>query len=202
MEPKLFSTTHRLSTRERIIQSALSLIAEGGTDQFTSSNLIAHAHISKGALYHHFSSLDDVLMAALHYRSQERLTQAEKNFENFPHLKDFLEAFFQEILPFSASSRFVSMLLFFNQKGVINPSFRQELCRFSKNFTQRMAKIIQYYYPQTIATERLIAMSHSILFTLEGISAHAVMQQNETRFEETWRWLVDVIVRDLAPYQN
>lgn len=198
---KPFTNDNLITTREKIIRSALSLIAEGGTEHFTASNLIAHAHISKGALYHHFASLEEVLMAALHYRSQEPLTRAEQQYQLYPSLNVFLEAFFQEILPLSANSNFVSKLFFFNQKGVMNTAFRESLCNFSQRFTSRMAHIIQHYYPLKIDPERLNGISHTILFTLEGISAHTVIQENEQHFPETWRWLVGAIVRDLVSYR-
>lgn len=50
-----------LSTRERIVESALALFAEQGFDATSVNQIVLGAGVAKGALYHHFASKDDLL---------------------------------------------------------------------------------------------------------------------------------------------
>lgn len=54
-----------LLTRAQILEAAVDIIAESGLTALTAANLIKHAGISKGGLYHHFKQMDDVTLAAL-----------------------------------------------------------------------------------------------------------------------------------------
>lgn len=54
-----------LRTRRRIVATAQSIISDEGVVALTSRNLIERAGLSKGALYHHFDSLDDVVVAVI-----------------------------------------------------------------------------------------------------------------------------------------
>lgn len=48
-------------TRSRIVAAAVSLFAEQGFDATSVNQVVARAGVAKGALYHHFSSKDDLL---------------------------------------------------------------------------------------------------------------------------------------------
>jgi AcrR family transcriptional regulator len=48
-------------TRQRIVQAAVELFAEQGFDATSVNQVVARAGVAKGALYHHFSSKDDLL---------------------------------------------------------------------------------------------------------------------------------------------
>jgi AcrR family transcriptional regulator len=49
------------STRGRIISAAVELFAEQGFDATSVNQVVARAAVAKGALYHHFTSKDDLL---------------------------------------------------------------------------------------------------------------------------------------------
>ena len=48
-------------TRQRIVEAAVALFAEQGFDATSVNQVVARAGVAKGALYHHFSSKDDLL---------------------------------------------------------------------------------------------------------------------------------------------
>lgn len=49
------------STRDRIVAAAVTLFAEQGFDATSVSQVVERAAVAKGALYHYFSSKDDLL---------------------------------------------------------------------------------------------------------------------------------------------
>lgn len=54
----------RLDTRQRIEEAAIAVLAESGLEGFTASRLSAFAQVSKANLYHHFASMDEILVAS------------------------------------------------------------------------------------------------------------------------------------------
>ena len=64
-----------LSTRERILNVALDLFIEKGYDKTSLREIAEQLGFTKAALYYHFSSKGDILMA-LHLRLHEFSTEA------------------------------------------------------------------------------------------------------------------------------
>ncbi|WP_415976109.1 TetR/AcrR family transcriptional regulator [Rhodococcus sp. 077-4] len=51
-------------SKERIVQAAIEMLDEGGTEALTFRTLAAHLSTGPGALYHHVGNRDDLLAAA------------------------------------------------------------------------------------------------------------------------------------------
>jgi AcrR family transcriptional regulator len=54
----------RSSSRQSIVQAATALMSAGGPDALTASALAEAAGVSKATLFHHFESLDDIVLEA------------------------------------------------------------------------------------------------------------------------------------------
>ena len=68
-------------TREKILASALQILGESGHEGLTSQALIEKAGISKGNLYHHFKTLDEVPVAAFEAILEELQSLVDVNFD-------------------------------------------------------------------------------------------------------------------------
>lgn len=198
----MFPELKSLGTREKLLVSALQLISEGGAERFSASALIQRAGMSKGALYHHFESLEQLLLEAVNYRLDERLMQTERRFLEYADAATWLYAYFEEMTAFSSSPAFVNIVLYFNQRGLAHDDIRKHVCRNNEAYLQRMMQYLQHFYPAHIENARLETIASMILFTVEGVSAHGVLQKDSTRFKGTWEWLIQVIIRDLAAYEK
>lgn len=87
-------------TRDRIIQEALKLFQEKGISETSMADLEKAAGVSKGALYFHFSSKEDLALAAL-ARARDLFKQfLEEAFAEGPprkSLRKFLEKIYQKM---------------------------------------------------------------------------------------------------------
>lgn len=61
---------HPEQTIERIVEASAKLFIEKGYDQTSIQDILDTLKLSKGGLYHHFKSKDEILEAVLHKRSQ------------------------------------------------------------------------------------------------------------------------------------
>jgi AcrR family transcriptional regulator len=82
-------------TRERILDVALDLFIEKGYDKTSLREIAEHLGVTKAALYYHFRSKQDILMA-LHFRLHDVFKEAvgvdgmDTDPETWPALFDFL----------------------------------------------------------------------------------------------------------------
>lgn len=60
-------------TRNRILDASLKLFLEKGYDHTTIQDIVDHLDVTKGAVYHHFKSKEDILSAALERDNEEHL---------------------------------------------------------------------------------------------------------------------------------
>mgnify|MGYP002619813730 CR=1 FL=1 len=79
--------TKREQTRERLLEATRSLILEKGCDHLTLNDIMERAGLSKGGIFHHVKSKDDLLIRILEERIKETnrqfqaATEREKSFE-------------------------------------------------------------------------------------------------------------------------
>ena len=68
----------RATTRRGLLRAAERLVAERGFAAASLADIAAAAGVSKGAVYHHFQSKDELLLALLDQRFAERIDAAER----------------------------------------------------------------------------------------------------------------------------
>ncbi len=85
------------STRERILDIALDLFIEKGFDKSSLREIAEHLGFSKAAIYYHFASKDEILMA-LHRRLHEIGDQAIEQLRQLPAGVDSWAALLNELV--------------------------------------------------------------------------------------------------------
>ena len=81
----------RVGTRERILDVALDLFIEKGFDKTSLREIAEQLGVTKAALYYHFASKEDILMA-LHLRLHEFGFEALSQLGDEPTVKGWAEA--------------------------------------------------------------------------------------------------------------
>ncbi|QTD42947.1 TetR/AcrR family transcriptional regulator [Sporosarcina sp. Te-1] len=73
---------NNMSKREEIIQIALRLFMEKGYEHTTINNIIQAANVSKGGMYHHFKSKEEILDVVIHHLIDEDSARFKTMIEN------------------------------------------------------------------------------------------------------------------------
>jgi AcrR family transcriptional regulator len=71
--PTRTQADRRAATRRKLLEAAEHLIAERGFEAASLAAIAEEAGVSKGAIYHHFQSKNDLLLALLEARFEERI---------------------------------------------------------------------------------------------------------------------------------
>lgn len=72
------------ATRARLLESAVSCLAELGWNGATVSVIAAHAGVSRGATQHNFPTREDLVTAALEYMAERRLAEIRREAARLP----------------------------------------------------------------------------------------------------------------------
>lgn len=130
--------------KDEIIQISLTLFLEKGYEKTTISDIMKKANLSKGGMYHHFASKEDILEAVI------RKAMEEEDGEFIKQLKE---------------------LQTFEEKFALLFSPNKSSSGYLKNFhlfTETHKKSLLYYKFREIRKE--IGVKHLTAFVLEGIS--------------------------------
>ena len=65
------------ATRERLLESAVTLLAEAGWTNTTVATVATHAGVSRGAAQHHFPTRDDLFTAAIEHMTVARVQEIQ-----------------------------------------------------------------------------------------------------------------------------
>jgi AcrR family transcriptional regulator len=198
----IFDIDSARDTKTKIMAAALQLISEGGADSFTANNLVQRAKISKGALYHYFPSLEDVLLEALRTGPQDHQCPSEINYQSFASVGEFLKSLSQEMIEVVGSQAFLSMILFFAHKSLLHPEFRKNMTAVWESEFERMGLMLQHFYHQPIPRERLFNISGMVFMAIKEVAVHTYMHEEPERFYGIIAWLIQAIERDLEPYEH
>lgn len=129
----------REQTRERLIEATRALILEKGCDHLTLNDIMERAGLSKGGIFHHVKSKDDLLIRIL----EERVEETNRRFNAATEREQSFEAPFRSIAdslpelenPDDAGNRVFVHLL--GRSG--HPEVRDALRRFYEQ-TLRLSK--------------------------------------------------------------
>ncbi len=67
----------RGSVKQRVLESAVTLFAERGYDATSVSDIVEHAGVTKGAMYHYFTAKEDLLLEIYRPLLNEQITNLD-----------------------------------------------------------------------------------------------------------------------------
>jgi AcrR family transcriptional regulator len=75
-------------TRERLLAATIDCVYQLGYSRTTTTEIAAHAGVSRGAQLHHFPRKEDLVVAAVEHLFTTRITEFRKVFKALPHGSD------------------------------------------------------------------------------------------------------------------
>lgn len=183
----------KVPTRQRIEEAAITVLAEAGLDGFTASRLAAAADVSKANLYHHFSGLDEIVLASF-----ERLAMGM--FLISPPKGTPLQTWLTEMghslieMPDAQRGAMRAYLVFF-MRAMVDDRLRAKIGETLTDSLAAVATIIGELSPRLLDAEELEALARLILIAGDGFVVHAQMLDGDVEaLKRSWALLVESIV--------
>jgi AcrR family transcriptional regulator len=180
------------SKRQDIIDAAIRLMAEKGATGLTAAALATEAGVSKANIFHHFPTLDDVVLAAF-----EQFLRGMEAFTPQPgtDLRGWLEALGAETVDLIDEQRLLAGAYFaFAGRAHSDERLRQLMAGMTAAVEADFAAAIGRLAPGRFNPEETAALAALILVAGDGLAVHRhLFPERANEQQAAWRALVDRI---------
>jgi AcrR family transcriptional regulator len=181
----------RTTKRQDIIEAAVRLMAEGGPEALTASALAAAAGVSKANLFHHFGTLDAVVLAAF-----EQFFLGLDSIRGAPpgSLREWLIGLGAETATSMSDAPPLSRAYFaFVARAMSDAALRQRIGEIVDMAAEAFAATIRALRP-TATDSEVHALAGLVLIAGDGLALHrGLFPESAVRQDAAWRAFVDLI---------
>lgn len=186
-----------MNRKQEIAEAAIRLMSEGGAEALTASALARAAGISKANIFHHFPTLDDVVLAAF----EQFIMSLESMNGPLPgSLRDWLLGLGTETVTAMADKgQLGGAYLAFLSRAKSDARLRQRLKQIAEGAEAAFAQIIATLSPQMSAIQTR-ALAALVMVAGDGLALHRdLFPEREQQQTEGWRALVDALAPAVEP---
>lgn len=186
-------------TRERLIGATLDEIFEVGYHAATTQEIAARAHVSRGALLHHFPARADIVLAAMEALLDDGTRQikaiADEVQSGAVSLEGFVEFLWQLF-----SGRFFYLSLEMITEARNDPALRERMIPVVKRFHQALDGIwVEFCDPQTRPPAQARIILNLTVCLMRGMGVQTVLRPEPGYYREmveAWKALLPQIIRE------
>lgn len=186
-------------TKMKILTAAIEILGSDGQKGLSSQKVIERAGISKGTLYHHFSSMDDLLIAVMTFFCEGLSREISEH--KFNSIGDFLNYLGEKTLTEIVQNEKLCMaFLSFYEKAIFDEKYRQIFKKQFESFFLFIETSIQEIDHHQIPKEKLKKLSMAVAFTCDSMGIYYHIFQDLKLFKDYWRFFSEMILSHLSPH--
>jgi AcrR family transcriptional regulator len=172
-------------TRHKIIEAAFDIVGNHGYPALTSNELVRVAGVAKGTLYHHFSTMDDVIIGLMDFVIEMYLECVPlEGFKNFKEYTTALGEFQQQ--SFTEDSRLTKVVYGYLPIAMSNPKFRQPAKDMLSHAISKMTPVIRNFFSEDLSDDQIETAIRMIdMFSL-GYGVHQNFFNDPEKHLEIW----------------
>ncbi|MFN8790544.1 MAG: TetR family transcriptional regulator [Bdellovibrionales bacterium] len=180
-----------LTLKEKFLLATFQIIAEHGANALSANELIKKTDSSKGALFHHFKTLDDLCLESLNYfRTHARLSLHRSQFSS---LKDFLQALVEDAYERQSNKAFFHIMHFFRDRALKDERFKKALDEVYAGYLNFYIEMALIHLPAHVDRDQVREMIIFVYFTLERICYRRMTATEKEKVEEIVLWFVESV---------
>jgi len=178
-------------TRKEILDAALSLLGRGGLDAFSAGALAREASVSKATVFHHFSSVDDILLAACDWRGSlefegRQPTSAGAYLDGLG--RQLVRAAQDDPILLKAQAVFVS-------RAIFDREMNARMSASGADMRRRLVGALRARIPANVPDAEIESLARLTEMALDGLMINLVTRADEaTRFQNAWTQMVDLLL--------
>ena len=181
----------RESSRQSIIEAATALMSSGGPEALTASALAEAAGVSKATLFHHFKSLDDIVLEAF---EQFIMALPSIGGDAPASLREWLLALGSDTTAAVGDAPRLSRAYFaFVSRAQSDERLRRRLAEIIEAVVLAFESSLAGYRPAS-TPERRTALANLVLIAGDGLAIHRGLFPERSQSQEAaWRAFVDLV---------
>lgn len=184
--------TRGSETRNRILDAAVGLLGEAGIEGFTAANLAAVAGVSKANLFHHFDSLDQIVLEAFErFALNMPMMVPSEDMDLRAWLIGMGDTTFG--LDETESEAMRAYFLFL-AKALFDEKLRKTVLGTVEQASAMMIEIVRRLAPSTMNDAEIEALGNLIFTTADGMTLHLLaFPERQHLIAAGWGALVNAV---------
>jgi AcrR family transcriptional regulator len=170
-----------VNLREKFLYATFEIIAEKGADALSANELIKRTRSSKGALFHHFETIDHLCIESLHFFRKHFMLGLSK--DGFSNIEDYLKHIVVDCLRKRSSSQYAHLINFFRDRAIRDERYREPLKMFTEVFTDHVANRILDFLPPGVNRNEVMDKTVFLSITIECVGYQRALTQNPDTLE-------------------
>ncbi len=199
--PKLRSDAHAKrdpdATRQALLLAAFEEMHCQGFRSSSLDNILAKTGVTKGALYHHFPSMDEVVISCFEKTSTD--VYGELQFLRPRNLSEYLDAvenvLFNKLLNDKNRIRIFYEL---SPKVIFEKKFQSRRRLMFDKVIKIMTKRLLNTFEEPISEKRLEKILSGVGAFVTGLSYQSLSVRNSEESREIWSWFRATLENDLT----
>jgi AcrR family transcriptional regulator len=169
-----------LSTKEKIVKVAAHIIVTEGLRKFTAKNVASYLGITDAAIFKHFPSMDDIILAIINDYVSRCSQSAEIGIKKGKTVKEKLEEVLKAHIKVLEETEGAVPVLCFEFSRSENEKFTEILHSFVKNYKKLLSEVIKEGQEQGVIRKTLNP-EETAMFVLGSIQAKVFAKVIERR---------------------
>jgi AcrR family transcriptional regulator len=183
-------------TRKEILDAALSLLGREGPDAFSARALAQEANVSKATIFHHFASVDEILLAAFDWRQSIELEGRQP-----ASARDYLENLGQQLVHAAQDDPALlkAQAVFFT-RAIFDREMNARLSQGGADMRRLIAEALRARISANVSDAEIESMARLAQMALDGLMLNLVMRaEDPAQSQQAWTLLVDLLLAGAEP---
>lgn len=161
------------SLKEKFLFAIFEIIAEKGAEALSASELIKKTESSKGALFHHFKTLDELCLASLTFFNE--FVKDSICVKPCSNLAEFLRAFAEDSQRRQCQASYFHISHFFKDRAIRDTRFQSIISDAFQIYSARMTEYALSYLPAGTNEEKVKSIMIFFHLSMERIFYQSVV---------------------------
>jgi AcrR family transcriptional regulator len=178
-------------TRQEILSAALTLLGRGGPDAFSAGALAREADVSKATIFHHFASVDQILLAAVDWHQSLEL---EGHQATSAHA--YLDGLGQQLVRAAQDDPvLLKAQAVFVTRAIFDRDMNARLSKGVADMHRLVVEALRARLASTISDAEIEKVARLAAMALDGLMINLVTHPDEpAQFQHAWTQLVDLLL--------
>ena len=178
-------------TRKEILNAALTLLGRGGPDAFSAGALAREVNVSKATIFHHFASVDEVLLAACDWRQSLELEGRQPT-----SARAYLDGLGQQLVRAAEDDPvLLKAQAVFVTRAIFDREMNARLSEGVADMHRLVVEALRARLPSNVSDAEIERIVRLAVMALDGLLINLVTRTDErAQFQHAWTMMVDLLL--------
>lgn len=185
-----------LETKTKILDTAMEIFSTDGVSGLTSGKLAKKLNMSKGTLFHHFESMEELHLAVLEVIIDSMTSEVDAT--EFESTEEFVKTMVDVIFSNIDSYGGVYAALFsFIGSAEYNETYRVKLESMFDTMMERWGVLLTEKLKKKIAKEKLSDIVRLLDMYMAGLLVHNIIFKDQARYRDLTSHFLNKMIKDI-----